>query len=212
MISMACCDLFLIVEFEQDAVMHQHAVGTRSASHSRLAASRSISAPPDCIGKLYSVRLFGECEICSDQPSYSDAINSLQHRALRLLGAPCPERRVALLMPDDHFTGDHRMPTEPARQRRHAHAVIDAELQRLHPWPLQFTFRRVFPAFDVGLTGQAAESGERVVDVASQIVFRQLRIAAVRRGNPDLLGSPIEIKPDLVGRKLHERAHCRRGH
>ena len=64
------------------------------------------------------------------------------------------------------------------------------------------------PALDVGVVGQAAEHRERVIDVARQIVLRQRRIAAARGRNPDLLGSPVEIEPDLVGRKLHERAHA----
>ena len=40
-------------------------------------------------------------------------------------------------MSDDDLAADHRMPAEPARQAHHAHAVIDAELQRLHPLALR---------------------------------------------------------------------------
>ena len=53
----------------------QEALNYQKANGGRLAASRSISAPPDCIGKLYSVRLFGEWLMCSGQPSYSDTID-----------------------------------------------------------------------------------------------------------------------------------------
>ena len=42
--------------------------GMMPASHSRHAASRSISAPLLCIGKLYSVRLFGLVLMRSGQP------------------------------------------------------------------------------------------------------------------------------------------------
>ena len=99
-------------------------------------------------------------------------------------------------MPDDHLAADQRMPIEAARQRANAHAVIDAELQRLHSLALAGLV--ALPALDVGLVGQAAEHCERVIDVAGRIVFCQRRIAAARGRNADFLGSPIEIKPDLV--------------
>ena len=92
------------------------------------------------------------------------------------------------------------------RQRAHAHAVVDAELQRLHPLALAGVV--VLPAFESVVVGQAAELGERVIDVARQIVVHQRLVAASRRGNADFLRSPIEIDPDRVGRKLHERAHA----
>ena len=144
--------------------------------------------------------------MCSGQPSNSDTITRSSMARSTMLRAPRPVRRIALLMPDDDFAADHRMPAEPARQDHHAHAVIDAELQRLHALALRLAFRRRLPAFGV-LIGEAAHLRQRVIDVAGQIVLRQLLIAAARRGNADFLGSPVEIKPDLVGRKLHERAH-----
>ena len=66
-------------------------IGTRSASHSRLAASRSISAPPLCIGKLYSVLLFGEVEMCSGQPSNSDTIVRSSMARSTMFCAPGPD-------------------------------------------------------------------------------------------------------------------------
>ena len=132
--------------------------------------------------------------------------HALQHGALRPCLRATPRTRISALVPDDHLAADQRVPIEAAGQRANAHAVIDAELQRLHP--LALVGMVVLPALDVGVVGQAAEHGERVIDVARQIVLRQRRIAAARRRNPDLLRSPVEIEPDLVGRKLHERAHA----
>ena len=138
--------------------------------------------------------------MCSGQPSYSDTIDRCSIARSHHLGAPRPECRVALLMPDNDLAADHRMPAEPARQRHHAHAVIDTELQRLHPLALRLAFRRRLPAFGV-LIGEAAHHRQRVIDVAGQIVLGQLRITAARRGNTDFLRSPVEIKPDLVRRE-----------
>ena len=109
-------------------------------------------------------------------------------------------------MPDDYLAANQRVPVEAPGQRANAHAVVDAELQRLHLLALTGVF--ALPAFDVGIVGQTAEHCERVIDVARGVGFRQRLITAPRRRNPDFLGSPVEIEPDLVSRKLHERAHA----
>ena len=84
-------------------------------------------------------------------------------------------------MPDDHLAADHRVPVEAARQRAHAHAVIDAELQRLHA--LALCRCSCLPALDVGVVGQAADLCQRVIDVTRPVVLRSagspLRAAAI---------------------------------
>ena len=111
---------------------------------------------------------------------------------------------------DDHLAADQRVAAEPARQRGHAHSVIDAELKGLHPWrcdlPSGVAFQR-----RRRLGGEPAHHRERVIDIARAIVLGQLRVAAARRGNADLLRPPVEIEPDLVGRELHEGPHARMG-
>ena len=120
--------------------MHQH-------DRHQAGVAQPIGGQPQHLGaaalhrEIVERALVRRVRECSGQPSNSDTIDSLQHRALHHLGAPRPERRVALLMPDDDFAGDHRMPAEPARQRHDAHAVVDAELQRLHPLALRLAFR-----------------------------------------------------------------------
>ena len=69
-------------------------------------------------------------------------------------------------MPLDDLAGDQRVAVEPARQRRHAHAVVDAELQRLHALP-QRRGSASFPVHRIGVVGQAAHARERVIDVAA---------------------------------------------
>ena len=71
----------------------------------------------------------------------------------------------------DQGAGDQRMTIQTLRQRRHAHAVVDAELQRLHALPHVLVV--VLPMFGVGVGRETAAAGERVVDVATTIVGHQ---------------------------------------
>ena len=55
--------------------------------------------------------------MCSGQPSNSDTITRSSMARSTMLCAPVPVGRIALLMPDDDFAADQRMPIEAARQR-----------------------------------------------------------------------------------------------
>ena len=83
---------------------------------------------------------------------------ALQHRPLRHVGAPAPEPREFLLVPDDYFTRNQRMAVEAARQRAHAHAIRDAELQRLHLLTLSGIV--TLPGLNVALSSEAAHQRE----------------------------------------------------
>ena len=56
----------------------------------------------------------------------------------------------------------------PLRQARHAHAVIDPELQRLHA--LAHFGIVTLPMLGVGVVGLTAHPRERVIDVAAAVV------------------------------------------
>ena len=88
---------------------------------------------------------------------------ALQHGRLDHVLAPLPEARVLPAVPLDDAAGDQWMTVEAARERRHAHPVIDPELQRLHPVA---HFRALFlPAHRVRVVGETAQPCERVIDV-----------------------------------------------
>ena len=73
--------------------MHQHH-RHEPASHSFQVAWRSISAPPDCMGKLYSVRLFGL------------VVSAAASHASSRCGAPAlpsPPCRLAIARNEDRF-------------------------------------------------------------------------------------------------------------
>jgi hypothetical protein len=112
--------------------------------------------------------------------------------------------RIAALVALDEVAGDDRMAVQACRQRRHTHAVVEAELQRLHALPHVGVF--VLPARAVGVVGEGTEVCECVVDITPTIVLDQRVVFGQRGGNPDLLRPPVQIDADRVFRKDHERA------
>ena len=64
------------------------------------------------------------------------------------------------------------------------------------------------PTLGVGVVGQPAQLGERVINVTAAVGIHQRLIARQRGGNPDLLRAPVEIDADRVGREHHERPHA----
>ena len=74
-----------------------------------------------------------------------------------MFGAPLPEAWIGPLVALDDLAGDQRMTIEAARQRRHAHAVIDAELQRLHA-VAHGRVRSSSNSIRIRIVGEAAQS------------------------------------------------------
>jgi hypothetical protein len=107
-------------------------------------------------------------------------------------------------MPLDDGAGDQRVPVESARERRHAHAVIDGELQRLH----SITHVRVLllPAHRVRVVGEATKPRERVINITTAIVGFQCGVTGGSRSNTYFLSAPVEVSSNRVGREQHERA------
>ena len=56
----------------------------------------------------------------------------------------------------------------------------------------------LLPLFRIEIDRQAAQLGERVIDIAVAIVGHQRFVAGQRRGNADFLRSPVEIDADRV--------------
>ena len=81
-----------------------------------------------------------------------------------------------------------------------------AELQRLHP--VAHVRVLLLPAHRVRVVGEAAQPGERVIDVAAAIGGLQRGVVGGDGGNADFLRAPVEVGADRVGREQHERAHA----
>ena len=97
----------------------------------------------------------------------------------------------------DDVAGNQRMAIEPPRKLRHAHAVIDGELQRLHA--LADIRVLVLPTHGIGVVGEAAQARECVIDVATAVVRLQRGVTGDGSGDADLLRPPVEIGPDGIG-------------
>jgi hypothetical protein len=94
---------------------------------------------------------------------------------------------------------------EPPRQRRDAHPVVDAQLDRLHPVAHRPIVR--FPSNGVRVIGQAAQEGKGVIDVAALVRSPQRLILEPGGGDSNLLRSPVEIKAGRLFGPQHEAAH-----
>ena len=91
---------------------------------------------------------------------------TVQHGRLHHVCTPFPEAWVIPPMSLDDVARDQRMPVEPARQRRHAHAVIDA--RAADPSCAGALLDRcLLPTLRVGVVREAAHERERVIDVAA---------------------------------------------
>ena len=91
----------------------------------------------------------------------------------------------------------------PVESAVNTHAVIDAELRGLHSLALFLALVSGLATPGV-LAGQSTHPRQRVIDVAATVIRGQRLVATARCRNPDFLGSPIQIKPDLLRMKLHQ--------
>ena len=98
------------------------------ASHSRTAAKPQHLRPARLHREIVERALVG-ARGEAQRPDVKIALDAaIEHGRLHHVGAPFPEAWVSPLVPLDDLAGDERVTVEPARQRRNAHAVVDAEL------------------------------------------------------------------------------------
>src|SRR5262249_49083382 len=165
-------DLPLVLDLKQDAVVDEHARDDaslaqpprRQPQHFRATALHWEIHQRSLVGAGADVERPAEDRF--DLPP--------QHGALHFLLAPLPEARIHHAMLLDQFAGDERMSIQPSRQRRYAHPVIDAQLQRLHALPHRLL--ALGPVDSIGVGGEAAVTGKRVVDIATAIGLHQRSI------------------------------------